>query len=120
VTIFFYLLLVKHAIADLWMQGRLNKPKFGDKNNFKHPKLWIHCGDHAVLTFAVALLFTGVVNALLFALLDFVLHFAIDYTKNQYVLRTNLSTKNHTFWKVQAIDQILHYTIYLAIVLLAA
>ena len=117
---FFYLLLVKHAVADLWLQGRLNKPKFGSKDNLMTPKLWLHCLDHAVLTLIVALLFVGLVPALIFAVLDFASHLVIDYVKNQYVSRTKLTTKDHKFWKVQAVDQILHFTTYFAIILLAA
>jgi len=115
---FFYLLLVKHAIADLWLQGRLNKPKFGSKDNLLTPKLWLHCLDHAVLTLIIALLFVGLLPALMFAVLDFVTHLIIDYAKNRYVSHTKLTTKNHKFWKIQSVDQILHYTTYFVIVIL--
>jgi len=97
---FFYLLLVKHAIADLWLQGRLNKPKFGSKDNLLTPKLWLHCLDHAVLTLIIALLFVGLLPALMFAVLDFVTHLIIDYAKNRYVsiLENTICRSNTTLY----------------------
>lgn len=115
--LFFYLLLVKHAIADLWLQARLVKK--GDKTKLKTPRLWIHALDHTVLTFLVALVFVGVVNALWLSLLDFVAHFAIDYAKSMYQKYRNVSYSSTKYWQYATVDQILHFTTYLIIVLLA-
>ena len=113
-TLYFYLLLVKHAIADLWLQSRLNnKSKYGEKEQLLKLKLWLHSLDHAVLTAIVTLIFAGLYWALIIAVLDFVLHSIIDYVKRIYTLRTNLNTNQNKFWKVQAIDQIAHFSCYL-------
>ena len=117
-VLFFYLLLVKHAVADLWLQSRLNNPKYGDKKNLTDRKLWIHSLDHAALTAVITLLFAGLWWAIIAALLDFVLHSVIDWTKRVYTLDRKITTKQKLFWKIQAVDQILHYTTYLIIVLL--
>lgn len=117
-VLFFYLLLVKHAVADLWLQSRLNNPKYGDKKNLTDRKLWIHSLDHAALTAVITLLFAGLWWAIIAALLDFVLHSVIDWTKRVYTLDRKITTKQNLFWKIQAVDQILHYTTYLIIVLL--
>ena len=118
-TLYFYLLLVKHAIADLWLQSRFNnKPKYGEKEHLMKPKLWLHSLDHAVLTAIVTLIFAGLYWALIIAVLDFVLHSIIDYVKRIYTLRTNLNTNQNKFWKVQAIDQIAHFSCYLLYVLM--
>ena len=118
-TLYFYLLLVKHAIADLWLQSRFNsKPKYGEKEQLMKPKLWLHSLDHAVLTAIVTLIFAGLYWALIIAVLDFVLHSIIDYVKRIYTLRTNLNTNQNKFWKVQAIDQIAHFSCYLLYVLM--
>ena len=59
-TFYFYLLLVKHAIADLWLQSRLDHKKhYGEKNQLLKPKLWLHSLDHAVLTCVVTFIFAG-------------------------------------------------------------
>jgi len=117
-VLFFYLLLVKHAVADLWLQSRLNNPKYGDKKNLTDRKLWIHSLDHAAGTAVITLLFAGLWWAIIAALLDFVLHSVIDWTKRVYTLDRKITTKQNLFWKIQAVDQILHYTTYLIIVLL--
>jgi len=113
------LLLVKHAVADLWLQSRFNnKPKYGEKEQLLKPKLWLHSLDHAVLTAIITLIFAGLYWALIIAVLDFVLHSIIDYVKRIYTLRTNLNTKQNKFWKVQSLDQIAHFSCYFLYVIM--
>ena len=116
--IYFYLLLIKHAVADLWLQSRLNKPKYGDKEKLYTPKLWLHSMDHALLTGLVTLVFAGIYWAVIITLLDFILHAVIDYVKRIYTIRVKLDMKSNKFWKVQAIDQMAHYSCYLFYVLM--
>ena len=117
-TLYFYLLLVKHAIADLWLQSRFNQTKYGDKQKLTTPKLWLHSLDHAVLTAGVTLIFAGLYWALIIAVVDFVLHSIIDYAKRVYTVRKNITTKQNLYWKIQAIDQIAHFSCYLLYVLM--
>tara|TARA_Y200000002_G_C22295467_1_gene502284 strand:- start:185 stop:574 length:390 start_codon:yes stop_codon:yes gene_type:complete len=117
-TVFLFGLLVKHAIADLGLQSRLNNPKYGDKKNLTDTKLWIHSLDHAGLTALVCLLFVGLIPALLIGLLDFVLHAIIDYIKRVYTLKKKIGMQSPRFWQIQAIDQIAHYTCYFAYVII--
>ena len=110
-----FMLVIKHALADLVLQSRLTS---GDKSNLKSPKGYIHAADHSLLTFVVCIFFTGILNAILIALLDFVLHFLIDYIKTRSVRRFNVQVNTSTFWVVQGIDQIAHYSCYFLYVLL--
>ena len=114
---FFFLLTVKHAIADLFLQAELTDAKHGTKTQLTKPRLWIHCLHHAVLTFFVALLLVGIGKALWLALLDFVLHFIIDYTKHWIAERNGVAHRNKKYWKYATIDQIAHYTTYFILVL---
>lgn len=114
--IFFFLLLVKHAIADLALQARLTK---GSKTNLWTSRLWIHCLDHAVLTFFIALLVVGMRDAIVLALLDFVLHFVIDHVKHRIQTTNNVTDQSRKYWNYATVDQIAHYTCYLIIVLIA-
>lgn len=114
--ILFFLLLCKHAIADLALQSRLTN---GTKTDLRTPRLWTHCLDHAILTFFVTLLVVGVVNAVWLSLLDFVAHFAIDYIKSMHHKRNNIATGKGKYWTYAAVDQIAHYATYLALVILA-
>ena len=118
-TFYFYLLLVKHAIADLWLQSRFNgKPKYGEKEQLLKPKLYLHSLDHAVLTALVTLIFAGLYWAIIIAILDFVLHSIIDYAKRMYTIKTKLGHNSNKFWKVQALDQIAHFSCYLLYVIM--
>lgn len=113
--IFLYLLTVKHAFADLWLQSRLKK---GSKADLRSPRIWLHCLDHAVLTFFIALVIVGIHGAIIAFLLDFVLHFVIDYTKRILQNKHNVKDASTIYWKWASIDQIAHFTTYLIIVLL--
>ena len=115
--IILYGLLVKHAIADLAIQSFRKTP--GDKSDLRSLKGYNHAADHAGLTFVVIALLTN--NALMsisIALLDYVLHFIIDYIKTRIIKRYKWTTDQKAYWVTQAIDQILHYTCYLSYILI--
>ena len=110
-----FMLVIKHALADLVLQSRLTS---GDKSNLKSPKGYIHAADHSLLTFIVSMFFTGVLNAILIALLDYILHFIIDYVKTKCVRHFEVVPNTRTFWIVQGVDQIAHYSCYFLYVIL--
>ena len=110
-----FMLVVKHALADLVLQSRLTS---GDKSNLKSSKGYIHAGDHGLLTFVVLLFFTSFQNSVVIAMLDYVLHFFIDYIKTICVRRFGVVPNTRTFWIVQGFDQIAHYSCYFLYVLL--
>ena len=114
----FLLLVCKHAIADLALQSRLTTVKHGTKTDLKTPRLWIHCGDHAVLSFIVLIFFTTWQWAVILALLDFVIHGLIDYTKNRIQLRTGVTLNSKQYWYYAAVDQICHYLTYCLMVII--
>ena len=110
-----FMLVVKHALADLVLQSRLIS---GDKSNLKSSKGYIHAGDHAVCTFIVLLFFTSFQNSVLIAMLDYVLHFIIDFTKTKLMRYYYIETNSKKFWIFQCVDKIAHYTCYFIYVLL--
>ncbi len=114
-AMFLFMLVIKHALADLVLQSRLTT---GDKSNLKSPKGYIHAADHSLLTFIVSMFFTGVLNAILIALLDYILHFIIDYVKTKCVRHFEVVPNTRTFWIVQGVDQIAHYSCYFLYVIL--
>ncbi len=115
--IILYGLFVKHASADLAMQSLRKTP--GDKSDLKSPKGYIHAADHSGLTFIViALLTNNVAISISIALLDYILHFTIDYFKTKIIKRYKWTSSDNSYWITQSIDQILHYTFYLSYVLL--
>ena len=109
-------LFVKHAIADLAMQS-FRTP--GDKSNLRNPKGWIHAGDHSILTFLVVLIGTfNFTNAIAIAILDYVLHFMIDFVKTVIIKKYKWNTNQRQYWIAQSIDQIAHFSCYLIYILL--
>jgi hypothetical protein len=115
--LFFFLLTCKHAIADLVLQARLTNK--GSKLDLRTSRLWIHCLDHAVLTFFVALVFVGISKAIIISIIDFTIHFIIDYGKTYMQKVNKVKYSDKKYWSYATVDQILHYSTYFAIVLLA-
>ena len=109
-------LFVKHAIADLALQS-FRTP--GDKSNLRNPKGWIHAGDHSILTFLVVIIATlNFTHAIAIAILDYILHFLIDFVKTVIIKRYKLTTDKKQYWIAQSVDQIAHFSCYLIYVLL--
>ncbi len=107
-------LLVKHAVADFILQTDLI---FRQKGSYGAPGgLW-HALIHILLTAPVFLLFPGGGLGLAAALLagEFVLHYHIDWTKEQIVRRENWTPKDKYFWWALGLDQLLHGLTYVAI-----
>lgn len=107
-------LLVKHAIADFILQ---TDQIFRQKGSYGAPGgLW-HALIHILLTAPVFLLFPGGGPALAAVLLagEFVVHYHIDWTKEQIVRREGWTPKDKYFWWALGIDQLLHGLTYVAI-----
>ena len=111
--LYLVLLLIKHSIADLMLQGRIpggdtaKLPLFSYKN-------FVHSCDHAGLGFIVTLTFAGLELAALLALCEFVCHYVIDHLKSKIRFRMNWTLKDRMFWHLQGLDQIAHTLSYAA------
>ena len=104
-----FLLVVKHAVADLILQSRLTT---GDKADLSSPK------GYRLSTLLVCIFFAPIPWALGIAVLDFILHFIIDFSKTKIVRRYKIKYEGKAFWCIQGIDQIAHYSCYIFYVLL--
>ena len=106
------MLFIKHWICDfVWQTPEMiaAKGKYG---------AWlgvVHSSHHAVSTFVIftAVSVGAVGFALMLALLDFILHYHIDYVKVKYG-ETNMASSR--YWKHFGFDQLAHYVTYLIIV----
>lgn len=107
-------LMVKHAVADFMLQTenqRREKGIYGARGGLTH------AGTHILLTAPVFLVLPpigGMALALLAA--EFVLHYHIDYVKEQVVRRNGWTSHDTPFWWSIGIDQLLHGLTYVAIV----
>jgi len=121
----FFLLIIKHFICDYALQGRFKQTH--DKHLLTSRKGHLHALDHALGT-ALVFLFasswafaqgqTIFITIILFGVLDHILHFFIDWLKNNFVRANNWNKESRQFWILSAIDQCLHATTYLVYVLL--
>jgi hypothetical protein len=109
----FVAIFVKHFICDFPLQYPymfLNKGKYG------HPGGLLHAAVQGTGTLAVCL---GFGLPLWLAIADAVIHYHVDWTKNQLNDRFKLAPNNKYFWWLLGADQLAHYLTYAALVALA-
>jgi hypothetical protein len=109
------ILLFKHAIADFYLQSAyqyLNKGKYG------HPGGIIHAAIHIALTPLVYLVLLpgSLLIAAGIAAGEFLVHYHLDWLKEQITQRNGLTPQDRGFWCALGTDQFLHGLTYLAIV----
>jgi len=121
----FFLLIIKHFVCDFALQGRFSQTH--DKHLLTSHKGHLHATDHAVGTALVFLfasswalaqgqkIFTTII---VFAVLDYILHFLVDWLKNNFVLANNWEAESRSFWILTSIDQCMHTVCYLLYVIL--
>jgi hypothetical protein len=116
-TVFLLLALfgIKHFVADYLMQFpyMLNEKGIYGATGGVH-----HALVHASWTFLILVFFcdnADVIIALAFA--DFVLHYHIDWSKQQ--LNRGLTPTDRKFWVWMGLDQALHYLTYIGIIYVA-
>ena len=107
------LLQIKHFICD----GPLQTKAMVDAKSIYGAQLGLtHAGLHGIGTFAVFVIsgFDARLAAAL-ALADFVLHYHIDFTKENIVKGQGWTFKDGPFWWALSADQMLHHLTYLAL-----
>lgn len=115
-------LMIKHFVADYFLQTSW---MIQQKADYGAPGGLFHAGEHAVLTGIVISFVPGIGFgwALCMAILDFVLHYHIDWSKSNYLrgnFRWSLYSKDPEdaeYWWAMGTDQFAHYLTYVLIVL---
>jgi hypothetical protein len=118
-----FALFVKHMYCDWVIQ---TEEMVKGKGILFNPDGIEHSLDHGIFTYAVlicvsvfALHIPNVNTVLLvagiFALIDMVLHYIIDYIKMNYNKSNSLTISDNKFWIAIGVDQLAHYTTYLII-----
>src|SRR5688572_16461444 len=95
--------VIKHFVCDYPLQYPrhfLNKGIYGHRGGIEH------AGIHGIGTLLVCLLFG---MPLWFALIDAVIHYHVDWSKNQLNDRYKLNPANKYFWWLLGADQLAHY-----------
>ena len=108
-------LMVKHALADFYLQTPY---QYLNKGTYGHPGGLLHAAIHMALTpFVYFVLLPGsLLLAGSIALGEFLVHYHVDWLKEQILRRNELTTQTPGFWHALGTDQLVHGLTYLVIV----
>ena len=104
------ILFIKHWFVDFYNQTYEEVCKKGIYGN------WIgfrHSMKHGILT-ALMLAYFDIKTALILGIIDIVVHYHIDWAKNNI---SHYQMHEPLFWTFIGLDQLLHYTCYLSYML---
>ena len=109
-------LLFKHTLADYFFQYSW---MIKDKGLYGAPGGVSHAGVHWLLTF-ICLGFLGVpiLYSFVLSVFDGVVHYHIDYVKNNVWKSKKLTPADQLFWVAHGVDQFAHILTYVVIILL--
>lgn len=112
VLLLLVMLFTKHFYVDFPLQTPY---QFLNKGNYGHPGGLLHSGLHALATFGIVLMFAPMF-ALLLAVLDFTVHYHVDWAKMQLNDKFGWKADTHKeFWWFLGLDQWIHAMTYFAI-----
>lgn len=112
----FFLLAIKHGVCDLALQALYCRPS--NKHRYFSGRAHLHALHHGLGTLLVTVFFASMPLALLLALMDYLLHWHIDFVKSTLVKWFNYTLDSDGYWLLTTVDQNLHFATYLLIVLL--
>ena len=102
---------IKHFIFDFLWQ---TKSEVNHKGQYGNLKGISHSLKHGIGTLIVLALFTP--TFILLTLLDFLIHYHVDWIKMNYGEQDSTNSK---FWRDFGLDQLAHYFTYIAIAAIA-
>jgi len=111
----FTILSVKHAIADFFLQTPY---QYMNKGTYGHPGGLIHSGIQIIMSTPVFLVLAPA-SILAGALLlggEFIVHYHIDWTKEQFIKRNGWQPDKAWFWRALGLDQLAHMLTYIAMI----
>lgn len=115
---FFFVLFLglelKHCVADYFLQPQWI---LSGKGNWRAPGGYAHAAVHAGLS-GVVLLVAGTPLAATGAIIlgEFVIHYALDYSKIRYSAGVKMHTLPARYWSLHGIDQLAHQLTYGAMI----
>ena len=109
--------LTKHMIADYYMQYSW---MIKHKGTYGHWKGLAHSKFHGLLTFLLMWWFGfGIGWSLVMGVLDALIHYHIDWTKNNIWKTKKFTPNDQTYWIIHGTDQFLHMMTYILILTLS-
>ncbi|WP_300055342.1 DUF3307 domain-containing protein [uncultured Roseobacter sp.] len=108
------LLQVKHMLADYFLQTRW---MLEGRGRYLHMGTFVHAGIHAggsVLAFS--LVGASLAFVLPVVLLEWAVHFHIDWWKGRHTSTQDLTPADPGYWRASGIDQALHQLTYIGMI----
>jgi hypothetical protein len=108
----------KHFIFDYVLQTPF---QFRNKGTYGHPGGILHSGLHALGTIpALFIIWPGWLWAVIIIIGEFVIHYHVDWSKEQSLRRMKLTTTDKWYWRIYGMDQFAHQATYVLIAALLA
>ncbi len=109
------LLWTKHTIADYFLQTWW---QVSNKSRYCHPGGLLHAFIHVALTPVVFLVLPMPTLAMVGYILlgEFVIHYHLDWTKEQVVRARGWTNMDPQFWRAFGVDQFAHFATYIGII----
>jgi hypothetical protein len=109
------ILMVKHTVADFFLQTPY---QYCNKGTYGHPGGFLHAGIHVALTPLAYLVLApaSLLLALGITASEFVIHYHVDWAKEQYGRRLKATPQTATYWHALGLDQLAHGLTYVGIV----
>lgn len=109
---------IKHFVFDYVVQTPY---QFRNKGTYGHLGGVLHSGLQALGTIPVFFIVpTGWLMAVTIVIGEFVVHYHVDWSKEQSLRRMKLTTTDAWYWRIYGIDQLAHHLTYVVIVALLA
>ncbi|WP_037253417.1 DUF3307 domain-containing protein [Roseobacter sp. SK209-2-6] len=106
------LLQIKHLFADFFLQ---TTKMLSGRGSYLHAGRAQHAGVHCLGSILVFVIMGApVVFTLIVCLVEWVVHFHIDYGKAHYSEKKELTPQQAVFWRAMGTDQCLHQLTYIA------
>ena len=105
-------LFAKHFFVDFVIQ---NQYQLKNKGFYGHPGGLLHSGLHAIGSIPAIVLFRPTITVLaLFCVIEFLIHYHLDWSKDQIVRKYGWTSSNRAYWLAFGFDQLLHALTYIA------
>jgi hypothetical protein len=106
---------IKHVICDFFLQ---TANQLQNKGRYGHPDGLVHAGIHVLGSIPVFLVLPATFSVALAVLaLEFVLHYHIDWLKNEITSRRDWQIQDRQYWWAMGLDQFAHQMTYLGMTL---
>ena len=115
VLFLFEMFIVKHFVVDFLLQTPY---QYQNKHILGHPGGILHSFLHGITSWVILGIIFEFFNSIIVVavVVEFILHYFIDFFKMNFNIKYNLTPMNPKFWYVLGFDQLLHYLTYLGMI----